>query len=80
MALVTEGLSFIRTLTVANEVQNHLHLLSEAQRFDFDSFTLVCGWTLVSFDGNLEEHLEVRGKFRAIRLVQMLQCTIRVLT
>lgn len=74
MALLTEGLSIIRTLTVTDEVQNHLHLLSEAQWFDFDCLTLAFGRTLVSFDGNLEEHLEVRGQFRAIRL----QCTIRM--
>lgn len=73
MALATEGLSLTRTLTVTNEVQNHLHLLGEAQWFDFDGLTLAFCRTLVSFDGNLEEHLEVRGEFRTIRPVQMLQ-------
>lgn len=54
MALVTEGLSLTRTLTVTNEVQNQLQLLGEAQWFDFDGLTLPFSRTLVSFDGNLE--------------------------
>lgn len=78
VALFTLRLSTFRTLTVTNEVENHLHLLCEAQRFDFDGLTLAFGWTLVSFDGNLEENLEVKGKFRAIGLAKMLQCTIRM--
>lgn len=80
MALFTEGLSIVGTLTVTNEVQNDLHLLGEAQWFNFDGLTLAFGRTLVSFDGNLEEHLKVRGTFRAIRLVQMLQRTSRMCT
>lgn len=61
VALVTVALSLICTLTVANEVENHLHLLCEAQWFDFDGLALALCWTFVSFDGNLEEHLEVRS-------------------
>lgn len=67
MALVTLGHSIFRTLTVTNKVQNHLHLLGEAQWFDFNGLTLAFGWTLVSFDGNLEENLEVKETFRAIK-------------
>lgn len=39
-ALFTFGLSFCSTLTVTDEVQNHLHLLSEAQGFDFNDLRL----------------------------------------
>lgn len=63
MALDTVRLSFTGTLTVTNEVQNYFHLLREAQWFDFNGLTLAMCRTLLCFNGNLEEHLEARGKF-----------------
>lgn len=63
VALDTPHLSLTGTLTVANEVQNYFHLLREAQWFDFNGLTLAMCWTLLRFNGNLEEHLEARGKF-----------------
>lgn len=63
VALLTVVLSFCGALAVADEVQNYLHLLSEAQWFDFNGLCLAMWWTLLSFDGNLERHLETRGEF-----------------
>lgn len=40
MALLTVRFAFYRALTVADELQNYLHLLSEAQRFDFNDLRL----------------------------------------
>lgn len=61
VALLTLGFSFCGTLTVADEVQNDLHLLSETQRFNFNGLALAVRWTLLSFNGNLEKDLEARG-------------------
>lgn len=63
VALDTVRLSFSGTLTVANEVQNYFHLLRKAQWFDFNGLTLAMCWTIIRFNGNLEEHLKARGKF-----------------
>lgn len=63
VALDTFHLSFTGTLTVANEVQNYFHLLCESQWFDFNGLALAMCRTLLRFNGNLEEHLEARGKF-----------------
>lgn len=40
VALLTVGFSFCGARTVADEVQNYLHLLSEAQWFHFNGLTL----------------------------------------
>lgn len=63
VAIRTVGHSFCGALAVADEVQDDLHLLSEAQRFNFNGLTLVMGRTLLSFNGNLEGHLETTGEF-----------------
>lgn len=63
VAVWTVGHSLCGTLAVADEVQDYLHLLSEAQRFNFNGLTLVVCRTLLSFNGNLESHLETTGEF-----------------
>lgn len=63
VALLTVVLAVFGALTVTDEVQNYLHLLSEAQRFNFNGLGLVMRRTLLEFDGNLERHLETRGEF-----------------
>lgn len=63
MALLAVGLSVCGALTVADEVQNNLHLLGEAQWFDFNDLGLAVRRTLLGFNGNLERHLEARGEF-----------------
>lgn len=64
VALLTVGLSFCGTLAVADEVQNYLHLLCEAQRFNFNGLRLAMRWTLLGFNGNLERHLGTTEEFR----------------
>ena len=63
MALLAVGLALCGALTVADELQDHLHLLGEAQRFDLDGLRLAVRRTLLGFNGNLERHLEARGAF-----------------
>lgn len=63
VALLTVGLSLCGALTVADEVQNYLHLLSEAQWFNFNGLGLAVQRTLLGFNGNLERHLEARGEY-----------------
>lgn len=65
VALFTVGFSFCRTLAVADEVQNYLHLFGEAQRFNFNHLRFAMCWTLLGLNGNLEKHLDKRrGVFR----------------
>lgn len=63
VAFLTVGLSVCGALTVADEVQNNLHLLSEAQWFNFNRLGLAVQRTLLGFNGNLEKHLEARAEF-----------------
>lgn len=63
IAFRTVGHSLCGARAVADEVQDHLHLLSEAQRFNFNGLALVMCRALLSFDGNLESHLETTGEF-----------------
>lgn len=61
VSIVTLGtflLSVCSTRTVADEVQDDLHLLGEAQRFDRNGFAPAVIWTFVSLNRNLEKHLE----------------------
>lgn len=62
VTLGTLRLSLRSTLTVADEVQDDLHLLGEAQWFDLDGFVPAVGWTFVSLHRNLEEHLRTRKR------------------
>lgn len=63
MALLTIGFALCGALTVADEVQNHLHLLGEAQRFNFNDLRLAVRRTLLGFNGNLEGNLRNRREY-----------------
>ena len=49
--------------TVADEVQDELHLLGEAQRFDLNASAPAVSWTFVGLNRNLEKHLESSRRF-----------------
>lgn len=57
------ALSVDGALAVADEVEDHLHLLGEAQGFDLNDFRFAVIQTLLRLDGNDEGHLETRGEF-----------------
>lgn len=79
MALLAFGLSFFGTLTVADEVQNYLHLFSEAQRSDCKGLSFAMRWTLLGFNRNLERHLETRGEFiRSLKLLKRMPWSVMV--
>lgn len=63
VALLAVGHSFFGTITVADEIENNLHLLVEAQRFKRDDLRLAVHGTLLRLNRNLERHLEARGRF-----------------
>lgn len=57
------GNSRCSALTVANEVEDHHHLLVEAQRFDRDGLRTSVWSAVLGLDCNLEMDLEAGGKF-----------------
>jgi len=58
VAHVAVGRPLGGALAVADEVQDDLHLLVEAQGFDLDDLRLAVRRTLLGLDGNLEGNLE----------------------
>lgn len=63
VALRTVGHATFGALAVADEVQDYLHRLREAQKSNFNGLTVSMCRTLLSFNGNLEGHLETTGVF-----------------
>lgn len=63
VALGAVGNSCGSTLTVADEVQDHHHILFEAQRFDGDGLRVSVWSAVLGLDCNLEMDLQTGGKW-----------------